>query len=74
MTEEYRRMKLKGRRSTHAHYMYDTYDGAPFEESLCGVEKLAEEWEDAPDDWPMHLSCSAVARAKAKRAAKKQAA
>ena len=70
---EYRRMKIKGRRSTHAHYMYESYPGAPFEESLCGVEKLTEEWEDAPDDWPTHHSCAAVARTRAKRAQKQAA-
>lgn len=66
-------MKLKGRRSTHAHYMYDSYDGAPFEETLCGVEKLTEQWEDAPDDWPLHRSCSSAARARAKRSEKQAA-
>ncbi len=73
MIHEYRRMKIKGRRSTHAHYMFETYEGAPFQESLCGVEKLTEEWEDAPENWPTHQSCRSVAKAREKRQQKQAA-
>lgn len=76
MTEENygrRRMRLKSPRAVKSHLMFPTYEGAPFHEAMCGVEHLAEDWVDVPeeqyDEYPLHYQCEVSARVRSERLA-----